>query len=127
MDRKFLASLLRCNNSSRLIDAAVERATTETRERVMIDYNKRMESEIERRMRDVKSDADRYKALCKRLGDSYWLDDEELMAAVQFVRSSGVAKSYDGVRALHVQLIKAAERIGKELATLGVKIGASDE
>lgn len=123
IDRKFLASILRCGakNDDALIEAAIQKATNETSERLQESHARRVDEAVKRKLGEVQADADKYKNLRKELGDHLgWMDDKEIIAAVRIILTSGIAGSWNGIRGVQKQLTQAADRIDKALSELAI-------
>lgn len=123
IDRKFLASILRCGakNDDALIEAAVAKAANETSRRLQENHAQRVEETVKRKLGEVQADADKYKALRKALGDNLgWMDDKEVIAAVRIILNSGIAGTWNGIRSVQKQLTSAADKIDKALAEIAI-------
>lgn len=123
VDRKFLASILRCGakNDDALIEAAITKATNETSARLRESHAQRVDAEVQRKLGEIQKDADKYKALRLAVGDHLgWVDDKEIIAAVRIILNSGIAGTWNGVRGVQKQLITAADKIGQALADIAV-------
>lgn len=101
IDRKFLASVLRCGskNDDALIEAAVSKASAETSKRLQDSYNQRMDGELERRTKGLQHDAEQFRKIKAALGENY-LDGDEILKAVRAVRKAGIAGTFNGIEGL---------------------------
>lgn len=123
IDRRFLASILRCGakNDDALIEAAIQKATTETSTRLAQQHRERVEADVKRKLGEIQADADKYKALRQALGDNMgWMDDREIIAAVRILLHSGIANTWNGVRSVQKRLTDAAAQIDRALSEIAV-------
>ena len=112
VDRSFLASMLRCEskNDEKLINAAVNQAVATEARRLREIHDGRVDSEVQRRMGEIGADAEKFKKLREALGDSLgWMNDEEMLRAIRATLSSGLHRTWGGLRDLQKQLAKQAE------------------
>lgn len=123
IDRKFLASILRCGakTDDALIEAAVAKAANETSKRMQEQHEQRVDDQVKRKLGAIQADADKYKTLREAIGDNLgWMDDKEIIAAVRIILNSGIAGTWNGMRGVQKQLTQAAEKIGAALADIAV-------
>jgi hypothetical protein len=123
IDRKFLASILRCGakNDDALIEAAIAKATNETSRRLQESHAQRVDEQVNRKLGEIQADANKYKNLRKELGENLvWMDDREIIAAVRIILNSGVAGTWNGIRAIQKRLTEAADKIGGALSDLHI-------
>lgn len=123
VDRKFLASILRCGakNDDALITDAVEKATNETSKRLQKSHAQRVDEQVKRKLGEIQADAAKYKALRNALGDDQrWMDDKEIILAVRVILKSGIASTWNGINRVQKSLTEAADKIGEAMADLSV-------
>lgn len=129
IDRKFLASMLRCGSKKddALIEAAIQKATTEVSTRLTESHKQRVEAEVKRKLGEVQTDADHYRKLCSALGDNVgWMGDEAIVAAVRIVLASGITGTWSGVRNVQKRLTDAAAQIDRALSDLSIPAEAAE-
>lgn len=121
VDRRFLASILRCGSKKddALIAAAIQKATEAVSARMTESHKQRVDVEVQRRLGSVQADADKYKHLREALGDKLgWMNDEEVIAAVRILLATGITGTWNGVRGVQKRLSDAANQIDAALAEL---------
>lgn len=123
LDRKFLASILRCGSKKddAFINAAITKVRNEVSDSLTASHNQRVEAEVERRMRSVKAEADKYRAIHEALGDKVgFITDEEIVTAVRVLLATGVTRTWSGMRDLQKKLTDAAAKIDRVMTDLSI-------
>lgn len=120
--RQFVAQMFRRANdkdenaTKRLIDKAmeVERAGLQVR----------INDAVKSRTRELEAQAAKWKRVTEALGESSWIEDESVIAAVKVVRKCGVGGTYNTLDAVCSQLEASAKRVRGALSGIGVDASA---
>lgn len=114
-DRTFMAAMIRRANE--VDQAEFNKAVSLEVGRQVEDNEKRIQSEVDRRTRAATDALKQLEDLKEKIGTDSWglLDQDEIARAVKMVRTSGVVKTYSGIRDLHRQMAAATKRLEESI------------
>lgn len=112
--RAFLAQMFRRGHAKEERDISARIAKALADDRAAIE--KRIEEQVKHRTHSLREDGEKWKHLCKELGESEWTSSDQIVAAVKVVLRSHVTSTYGGIEGLLRTMRQTTDSLEKAAA-----------